>query len=738
MTQANDLIRKAVTVDPSSRPAETTEFADPLGPPTTLVLRSADNGPPSPASPGGPLVFAQADGLAYAVDGSTGAPVWQRPVGLSSPFPPQPIPGGSSVLVVDSRHDALLRLDARDGTLRWRQQVGEAVAAPPLVLGNQVIQPTPSGKLLFLDLNSGSLQATVNLGIPVSGTPVSDELGGVLYVTAARDSLFVLARDPLSCLDVVYLGHAAGSVVGSASRVGRYLIVPENHEINESRWRVLVANEDGTKLKEVQSVPVSGWTWGPVGASGSVVWADGDRGGVAAYAVGAYGEKEPFRLIARLNADAKSSGPAFSLVRSERELWIGSGRSGRYDLDLEKGRVTPAWTMGDAGPALAPPQAAGPLVVLTQENTDGPGAALWGVDPQNGTVRWKTLLGTAWPSPPTADVAHSPSRLTALGADGGLLTIGRDLLARGGFVTSTLPRPGSFRLPGGALARLDGAGWTVIVRSIGSNSVLVRAGDSGPFTELRLPVPVRARPLAWGSEMLLPGADGRAYLVDPVTGQSRAEPYIPSFDRSRPTRWRGVVLLDANTVALADDAGRVRRITRVNDPRPRLVVAEEVSLGKPLTAEPASAARAVVVVTDDGKVRSLASRDLSPAGVWSTDAPLASSPSVSAGRVFVADLAGGILALGEDGQRLWSVTLPGKTGIVGTPTVAERAVFVVTRDGMLHVRSLADGAEIERRELGVLAAAGPIAFENELIVPAGMGSLRPVLDQPGSGAGAKP
>ena len=149
MTQANDLIRRAVKVDPARKPAVTTDHADPLGPATSLVLRSTAEvpaGPPAPES----LVYGLADGFAYAIDAGTGAPVWQRSVGLASPFVPQAIPGDPTVLVVDARHAELLRLDARSGRLVWRAGLGEPVEGPPLVQGEQLFQVLPSGKLAVI------------------------------------------------------------------------------------------------------------------------------------------------------------------------------------------------------------------------------------------------------------------------------------------------------------------------------------------------------------------------------------------------------------------------------------------------------------------------------------------------------------------------------------------------------------------------------------------------------------
>ena len=721
MNKANDLIRKAVTVDVSERPAETEPRPEPLGPPTTFVLRDSN----AAVSAGAPLAYTLADGFVYAIDGLNGAPIWHRAVGLSAPFPPQPIPGGTTVLTVDTRHQELIRLDARTGALLWRQSLDEAVIDPPLVLGNQVIQPLPSGKLLVIDLPTGSLRAAVHLGRPITRSPVADEAGQALYVAGESDVLFALTRDPLACAGVDYLGHAHGSIGCPPARVGRYLIVAENHELSESRWRIFVIAEDGVKLSPVQEISVPGWTWGTPATSGSVVWAAGDRGGAVAYAVGAYGEKTPFRPIARMNPDPFPSGPAFPLARSERELWVGSGRSGRYELDPEGGKVTASWTLATAGPAMFPPQVAGKLLVLSQQNTEGPGVALWGIEPESGAVKWRTVLGAPWPSPPSVNAAGG--QLVALGIDGHLLKLSREMLAKGGFVTGLFPKPGGFRVPASALTRLEGEGWTAVVPALGASTIFVRAQESSEFKEVGLPCPIGAKPIARAGGLFVPGDDGRAYLIDPLTGESRAEPYVPPFDKARQSRWRSPAAIGPQAIALADTSGRLRRINFVTDPRPRLIVAAETALGADLAADPVATKSAIIVVTSDNRVRAFSTRDLSASGAWPLEAPLAAAPAIAAGRVFVADTAGNLLAIGEDGQRLWSTKLTGKgdsIALVGAPAIRDEQVWLLARDGTLHARSLADGAYVSAASLGVLPGGGPLSLGKDLVVPAGFGTVR--------------
>jgi hypothetical protein len=315
-------------------------------------------------------------------------------------------------------------------------------------------------------------------------------------------------------------------------------------------------------------------------------------------------------------------------------------------------------------------------------------------------------------------------RLTTIGGDGQALVITKDRLASGGFIETSLPRPGKFRLPPGPLHRLDGDGLTVLAPAPGASHLWVRAG-AGEFRQIDLAAPLGAPPLLWRHEVLVPGIDGRLSLIDPATGESRAEPFVPPFDRAHPVRWRAPVLIEGDAVVAADESGRVRRLVRVNDPRPRLQVSAEVTLGSEVVADPVTTAHAVVLVTADGRARALAARDLSPSGAWPLDAPLALPPQAVAGRAFLADEGGTVLAIGPEGQRLWSITLPAGAPS-GAPVVVDDSVWFLARDGSLLRQAVADGKPLDRLELGFLPAGGLHAVGSDLVVPVGLGTVRTI------------
>ncbi len=502
-----------------------------------------------------------------------------------------------------------MKLDGRTGKLLWRQSTGEPITSPPLILGRQVLQVVPSGKLLLIDLESGEIRGTLMVNRPLAGTPATDEAGQYFYLTGDRDTLYVISRDPFECVSVEYLGHPSGSIACAPARLANFLIVPENRDLWEGRWSVFVIEQDGEKLRQVQTVKIPGWTWQTPESQGTIVWSLTDRGAVTAFAMGSEDSREPLTRVSSTVPDARPSGPAYAHAKGDRELWISASRIGRFDLEAELGSLSPNWTIERAGQSSGPIQTAGRLAVFQHQFEEGPGVSLWGIDPTTGSVQWKTVLVAPWPLSPSPSA--DGQQLTTLANDGPEVTISPDLLAKGGFLEWPLRRPGYFSLPPGPLKRLEHDGLTVLIPSPDADHLLVREDKTSEFRHVDLPAPLGASPVFWGPDLFVPGLDGRAYLVNPKTGAAEAEPYVPAFDTEEPTRWRAPVFLN-EAVVLANQAGQVRRLARVTEPRLRLdVVGEVVDLKSTLESDPASTTDAVIVVTEDGRVRSLAGRDLS-------------------------------------------------------------------------------------------------------------------------------
>ena len=133
----------------------------------------------------------------------------------------------------------------------------------------------------------------------------------------------------------------------------------------------------------------------------------------------------------------------------------------------------------------------------------------------------------------------------------------------------------------------------------------------------------------------------------------------------------------------------------------------------------------MLVATADGRVRSLAARDLSPdrrLAARRLDRRQARWGSADGGLAM--DRAGGILAFGRDGQKTWSIKLGAE--VVGAPQVVGRSLVILTSDGVLHLRARSDGAAAIAAALGSPAGRRPDRRRPDAMIPVAPGTVRPL------------
>ncbi|MFO0957233.1 MAG: ABC transporter substrate-binding protein [Isosphaeraceae bacterium] len=495
------------------------------------------------------------------------------------------------------------------------------------MLGNQVVLASPVGRLTQIDFETGEIRAPSTWAGKLTRSPVADETGKFLYVMGDEANLFLIAleRNRMSCTGVEYIGHAPGSIPCAPARIGRFLVVVENQTMLDGRWIVYLLDEDGSRAKKVQQIPISGWTWATPPTSGKNIWSVGDRGGVSAYTIGPYDKADPFRLAGQVVPDAERSGPAYGRARSERELWRSSSLSAKFDLDPERTSLAMGWTLQEAGPSLGPIQQADRLIAFTHQYSEGQGVALWGVNPADGKVAWRTVLGTPWVSPPVP--AADGNGLTLAANDGRPMTIPLEKLKAGGFIAQPINKPGSPKFLSAGATMLPVDGLTITVPSSTSDHYLLSEGGGAP-TRINLTEALAAAPAAWKGGLVLPAANGWVYWVDPRTGEPKADPYMPAYDRSKPIQWRPPLVLDDESILLVDSGGRIHRLVIRDEPRPRLVAqpADPLDVGNAIVADPLLVGDTAVVTTADDRVRGISIRDLGVSATWKLEGARAAGP----------------------------------------------------------------------------------------------------------------
>jgi outer membrane protein assembly factor BamB len=100
-----------------------------------------------------------------------------------------PLLGSAGTLYVAARDGTLSALDANDGTLRWREQTGGPLSAPPAQAADGTLyQGTDNERLLAL-APDGTLRWQMQLRGAVRAQPALSE-GGRLYVPTTSGRLY--------------------------------------------------------------------------------------------------------------------------------------------------------------------------------------------------------------------------------------------------------------------------------------------------------------------------------------------------------------------------------------------------------------------------------------------------------------------------------------------------------------------------------------------------------------------
>ena len=133
-----------------------------------------------PVVAGGRLFIGSMDGVMYARDASTGAPLWS--------FPSQgPIRNSAGVLndtVVFSSHDGYTyALDAATGAFKWKTLTGASSTAPLMdAARGRVYVASSNGKLTALNITTGSVAWDYDSGAPILTLPALSVDGQTIFL----------------------------------------------------------------------------------------------------------------------------------------------------------------------------------------------------------------------------------------------------------------------------------------------------------------------------------------------------------------------------------------------------------------------------------------------------------------------------------------------------------------------------------------------------------------------------
>jgi outer membrane protein assembly factor BamB len=510
----------------------------------------------------GVTLYFRAGGSILAFDGETGELLWRKYVGVAKDLPPVQLEDG--VLLSQSSSLEILRCNESDGSVAWKSSIGEDFSEPVAVKDDIYIS-TSSGRLLAIDAISGDAKWATQLPQPMNTGSGVDERLRRLYVVGDHSNLYVLNSRDGSCVESYYLGHESQTISVPPVPLLGHLFIIENAGLNYANVHVLRVDERGEKLVQAQA---------PFRLIGNVIVSpvvDGrrlivltDRGEVTVFDIEPTAEREQVTVAATLPAfyDEPTS---TQMAVGKSQMWITGTRLGRYELQINTGRVIRDWSINELDTFIGKPYSSDDALVHARILRDTSAIRITAANPKTGDEIWRTDVGVPisllQPSSNGVHVVTTQAALFELQIDNstGQLSGGKQPLENPGDKAVAI----QFTDP----IQIDNKR-RVMLNKVGDPSLLVydpdRETEKLRRVTMRLPSGLpRAGGVASGGGLLLPLDNGRIVLVDWRTGAvSSSAPFQPASDPVGEVIWTKPIPLpdDADQVVLADNRKKIYRL----------------------------------------------------------------------------------------------------------------------------------------------------------------------------------
>ncbi len=702
-----------------------------------LAHRTSDAAPPGSE---GHVVFVLAWGAAYGLDAASGEILWRRPVGFSTngrnpAFPPTPMAdkAGSDAIMVDAEKHQVLRVAAATGEPRWRHALGERFDAHPVVAGDRLLVATRSGRLVSIDLDSGNSPRYIQLPQELRIGPTVDFRRSAMYQVAEHSNLFVLSLDEGRATQVVYLGHAPGTVTFPPVIVNRYLIVAVNDGVEHATLHVLdlEAEQEGQPpVRVVQNVKVKGHVDAPPQVSGVRVLVASDQGELYVFAISASDAENPLARVAEGKAAGAegTGGPTvaeglvrFPLMRAG-QVWIADSQLTTYDLHPTQGRLQPRGVKNERSATLQPLTAIGQTVFHVRRKLGLPGVLVSAVASEAEEPFWEVHLAAPLATEPMVDA--QTGRITAVTAIGAIFQLDSDGLKRQPVADqpSVALKPLDLRGPVSHVTRVQDR--LLVLASAGGETQLpvFDPQEGRRFRWLFLPDPLAGRPMAYDDGLLVPCAAGQVFLLDPRSGDKRAEPFQPALRSGERVAWSRPALDDEGKILLAEGSAGLYRIGIKDQPQPHLALLAQADLAEPLASPLAVLNNKAYAVDAADSLVSFELPKLTPA----TPEPLAARSAWGPGRVgdyvLLATDDDQLRCLNAEGKIVWQLGLD-YGPLAGAPSETGGGFVLASASGVLWRVDPATGNELGKVEIGHPLGTGAVPLGDGLLVGGHDGSL---------------
>lgn len=514
------------------------------------------------------IFYLRAGGSVLAFSANDGRLLWRQFTGYGEDHTPIRLNEGDAVLLSDMNANEVRRCDGRDGKLQWRATIGETFVEP--VSGkDSILISAKSGRLLSLDSETGDANWGAQLPQPlVTPAGLDDKLRRV-YVPGNHSNLYTLDSRTGKCLESFYIGHEEGTIVVAPVALLGHLFVIENAGADYAQVHVLRLDEKGENL-EVAQPPfrlVGNVIVPPVIQQRRMIVLT-DRGQVAVYDIEPTAERQQVSRIAEQVASYDT--PTLTRMAVGRsQMWITGTRVGRYELQINTGRVVYDWGKAEGDQFVGQPLAFEDALLHARVLRGTSAIRVTAAEPKTGNELWRTDVGT-----PISMLAQTEQGFHAVTSQGALFELDRESL-KSGSTQGPIENPGanSIKMNFNTPIVLKGNRRVLLNQSQRGEAMIYdpnrRSEKLRKITfNLTGPKPAGVGIFSGGG-IFLPLESGRAVLMDWQTGtedgatsENKGSPFQPLSDPTAKVTWTNPVALpdDPDQVVIADSRKKIYRL----------------------------------------------------------------------------------------------------------------------------------------------------------------------------------
>ncbi|WP_164103228.1 outer membrane protein assembly factor BamB family protein [Candidatus Laterigemmans baculatus] len=668
------------------------------------------------------VVYIRARGSVLALAADDGRVLWRRFVGYENDNAPLPLgeSAADGVLLSDGRDGELQRI--AENEVQWRSQIGEPFTQA-VVDDETIYTSTTSGRLLALDAESGEAKWGRQIPQPLEVSPGKSDRGGHLFLPAEHSNLYVLESGDGQCLQSYYIGHEAGTIRVPPVPLLGHLFVIENAGSDYALVHILRVDEQTGKVERAQgNFRLTGNVTVSPEVQGRRLIVLTDRGQVAVFDVEPSAERDKVSRVAEQVATYDRPTETQMTV-GRNQMWVTGTRIGRFELQINTGKVVRDWVRHEGDRFIAKPILMGQTLIHARQLRGTQGVRITASRPEDAQMLWQTDVGV-----PTAMITadRATQSIYAITSQAALYHLDSEAL-------ENETTAGPVENPGGAGVAmrfedpLDADNGRYILTNQESAEQIVLFDPARSSEKLRLvtlsmpPGNSEADPILVAGGLLMPLDTGRIVLMNWQTGMPLGSPFQPPAKPGEKVRWTTPVTspADPDQVLIGDSRGmlyRLRAGEQVRELSSKEVTHQFVG---PAAAIQGSWMAAVTGAAGDTLV------------TFSTTSLEESHQRMMGGRIVFGPVAVGdaVLLQTEDGklrrvdqaaEEMWSLQLPGGQP-VATPQIVDGRLLVAGAEGWLVAIDPSSGEETGRVEIGQPLSGNPLPLGSRLLVPGSEG-----------------